>query len=43
MNDVDPLMVDLIKKMLEKNDEERIDWKDVEKHEIFNREISDFL
>ena len=43
-NKVDPLMIDLIGRMLIKPENERISWADIAKHKILQRnDIPDFL
>ena len=43
-NNVDPLMIDLIGKMLKKTEIERISWEEIEEHKILKRnDIPAFL
>ena len=43
-NNVDPLMIDLIGRMLKKLESERISWADIAEHKILQRnDIPDFL
>jgi len=42
-NNVDILMIDLITRMLQKDEKKRMNWKEVADHEILQQKIPDFL